>query len=228
MSENKKQIGLFKRIIRYFLAGLFTILPAVITIVAIAWTIDFLAGVVGPETEVGEFLSRIGLRFVTDSKFAYVVGWIGLGLVILFVGILVESGMRGFINRLTKAIVRRIPLIGKVYDTSEQLVSMIDSGGDDKLKGMSVVYCQFGEQKGVGVLALLPTSETVRIRGCDHNVVMIPQSPIPIGGALLFIPVDQVERVEMPVDTLMSIYVSMGVIAPNKMGESDTVSPTVS
>lgn len=218
MKQNKSEPGISKRLIRYFFAGVFTVLPLVITIAAISWTIGFLAGVVGPDTYVGGLLSRIGLRFVTNTTAAYVLGWIGLGTAIFVVGFLVESGMRGFINRVTKAILRRIPLIGKVYDTSEQLVSMIDSGGDDKLKGMSVVYCHFGEG-GVGVLALLPTNKIIEINSRKYHVVLIPQSPVPIGGGLLFMPVESVEKVEMSVDTLMSIYVSMGVVAPAKMEE---------
>ena len=95
-----------------------------------------------------------------------------------------------------------------------QLVDMLDKQGDDKLSGMGVVYCSFGEQAGAGVLGLLPTSETISIRGQEHYVVLVPQSPVPIGGALLFMPVKSVERVDMSVDKLMAIYVSMGASAP--------------
>lgn len=222
MNAPPPKTGLWQRFLRYFLAGVFTFLPLVLTIAAITWTVGFLTQVVGPDTYVGQMLSKVGLRFVTDTTVAYVIGWIGLGAVILVVGFLVESGMRGFINRVTKAIVRRIPLISKVYDTSEQLVSMLDSGGDDKLKGMSVVYCRFGDADGVGVLALLPTSELVTLHGKKFNIVLIPQSPVPIGGALLFMPEEAVERVDMSVDSLMSIYVSMGVVAPGKMRDQST------
>jgi uncharacterized membrane protein len=217
MNASPTKTGLWQRFLRYFLAGVFTVLPLVLTIAAIAWTVGFLTQVVGPGTYVGQLLSKVGLRFVTDTTVAYIVGWIGLGAVILVVGFLVESGMRGILKRITKAVVRRIPLIGMVYDTSEQLVSMLDSSGDDKLKGMSVVYCRFGGADGVGVLALLPTNERVTLNGRSYNIVLIPQSPVPIGGALLFMPEEAVEKVDMTVDALMSIYVSMGVVAPGKM-----------
>ena len=94
---------------------------------------------------------------------------------------------------------------------------MLDTGGDDKLKGMSVVYCSFGGQGGVGVLALLPKQEVTMINGSEFYVVLVPQSPVPIGGGLLFMPVDSVRQVDMSVDPLMSIYVSMGVVAPSKI-----------
>lgn len=219
MGKNKKS-G-FNRIGRYFLAGLFAILPLLITVIAITWTLGFLGQLVGPDTFLGNQLSKIGLNFVRNPVVAYVIGWVGICIGTLVLGFLVESGMRGLFSKVTAAIANRLPLVGKVYDTSRQLVDMLDSGGDDKLKGMGVVYCTFGEKGGVGVLALLPTPEPIAINGEKFFAVLVPQSPVPIGGGLLFMPVDAVERVDMSVEALMSIYVSMGVTAPGMVEESD-------
>ena len=219
MSREKKS-GLFNRILRYFLAGLFAILPLLITVITITWTVGFLGQLVGPETFLGAQLSKIGLNFVGNPVVAYAIGWIGIFAGTLVLGFLVESGMRGLFSRVTVAIAKRLPLVGKVYDTSKQLVDMLDTGGDDKLKGMGVVYCTFGEKGGVGVLALLPTPEPITINGKEFFVVLVPQSPVPIGGGLLFMPVEAVERVDMSVEALMSVYVSMGVTAPGMMDEA--------
>lgn len=216
-----KKTGGVNRIVRYFLAGLFAILPLLITVVAITWTLGFLGQIVGPETFLGNQLSKLGLKFVTNPVVAYAIGWVGICLGTLILGFLVESGMRGLFSKVTQAIANRLPLVGKVYDTSKQLVDMLDSGGDDKLKGMGVVYCTFGEKGGVGVLALLPTPKPIKINEKEFYVVLVPQSPVPIGGGLLFMPVDAVERVDMSVETLMSIYVSMGVTAPGMMEDAD-------
>ncbi|MAI70957.1 MAG: hypothetical protein CMM01_08620 [Rhodopirellula sp.] len=218
---SKKKSGGVNRIARYFLAGLFAILPLLITVIAITWTLGFLGQLVGPETFLGTQLSKIGLNFVTNPIVAYAIGWIGICIGTLILGFLVESGMRGLFSKVTEAIAKRLPLVGKVYDTSKQLVDMLDTGGDDKLKGMGVVYCTFGEKGGVGVLALLPTPEPIKINDKEFYVVLVPQSPVPIGGGLLFMPSDAVERVDMSVETLMSIYVSMGVTAPGMMEDSD-------
>ena len=218
---SKKKNGGVNRVVRYFLAGLFAILPLLITVISITWTLGFLGQLVGPETFLGKQLSNIGLNFVTNPVVAYGIGWIGICIGTLILGFLVESGMRGLFSKVTEAIAKRLPLVGKVYDTSKQLVDMLDSGGDDKLKGMGVVYCTFGEKGGVGVLALLPTPEPIKINDKNFYVVLVPQSPVPIGGGLLFMPVDSVERVDMSVETLMSIYVSMGVTAPGMMEESE-------
>lgn len=222
MTTDDNRNSLRKRLIRYFVAGVFTVLPLVLTVVAISWGIGFLSGLVGPDTFLGTRLSEVGLRFATNPTVAYVLGWVSFAVVIFVVGFLVESGLRGIISRMIDAVLRRVPLVGKVYETSQQLVSMLDTSGDDKLKGMSVAYCNFGDHGGVGVLALLPKQDIISINGSDYYVVLIPQSPVPIGGGLLFMPVDSVQQVDMSVDTLMSIYVSMGVVAPHILREKES------
>lgn len=205
----------WQRLVNCFLAGVFAILPLVITILVVAWVADLLNGLVGPSTFLGDKLSSVGLNIVENTTFAYVIGW-GIVLVGIFLlGVLVQSGLKKLYDRLTDAVIKRVPLVGKLYDTSRQLVDMMDKQGDDKLKGMSVVYCFFGRESGAGVLALLPTPKTISINGRDHHVVLVPQSPVPIGGGLLFIPADQVERVDMTVDAMMGVYVSMGVTVPD-------------
>jgi len=210
-----------QRFTRYFLAGVFAVMPLAITVLAVSWVINLLGGLIGPNTFLGDLLSRVGLKFVDNTTVAYIVGWIGVLAAIFVLGFFVESGMRRLFSRITEALFRRVPLVGKVYDASKQIVDMLDNQGDDKLKGMGVVFCTFGEKGGAGVLALLPTPEKIPLNGRDHYVVLVPQSPVPIGGGLLFVPVDSVDHVEMSVESFMSIYVSMGVTVPKMMRDID-------
>lgn len=213
----------WQRLVKCFLAGVFAVLPLVITILVVAWVTDLLNGLVGPDTFLGEKLSHVGLRFVEHTTLAYVVGWGFVLAGIFFLGVVVQSGLKKLYQQVTDAIIKRLPLVGKLYDTSRQLVDMMDKQGDDKLKGMSVVYCAFGKENGAGVLALLPTPKPVSINGRDHNVVLVPQSPVPIGGGLLFVPAESVQRVNMSVDAMMGIYVSMGLTVPNLMQMRATI-----
>ncbi|MHB8866582.1 MAG: DUF502 domain-containing protein, partial [Pirellulaceae bacterium] len=103
------------------------------------------------------------------------------------------------------------------------LVSMLDRQDPADLKGMSVVYCIFGGEKGAGFLALLVSPQTYLVGGRDCKIVIIPTAPVPFGGALLFVPSDCVLKADMSVDGLMSIYVSMGVTAPQFMKEAMTL-----
>jgi uncharacterized membrane protein len=44
--------------------------------------------------------------------------------------------------------------------------------------------------------------------------VLVPTAPVPIGGGLLFVPEDWVSPADVGAEALTSIYVSMGVTAP--------------
>ena len=218
---NKTFAEVLKRLLRYFLAGVFAILPLVVTIAVVIWVAGFLQTFVGPKTAIGRVVARLGLQFNENQTLAYLFGWIFvLGIVFLF-GVIVEMGARRFLQAIVDGIVSRVPLIGGIYNTSKQLVSMLDKQDQANLEGMSVVYCRFGATGGAGFLALLVSPEKYQIGDCEYQIIMIPTAPVPFGGALLFVPTAAVIPAGMSVDGLMSIYVSMGVTAPQFITKSD-------
>ncbi len=85
-------------------------------------------------------------------------------------------------------------------------------GGAD-IRAMSPVWCFFGG-KGVAVLALLPNPAVIDIEGRHYHAVLVPSAPVPVGGGLLYVPVDWVKPADMGIDMFTSIYVSMGITLP--------------
>ncbi len=209
------------RLLRYFLAGAFAVLPLVVTIAIVIWVAGFLQRFIGPDTTVGQGVRRLGWQFSSDDKtLAYVIGWAVVLAAVFLLGVAVETGAKRLIQTLTDAVLNRVPVIGGIYNTSKQLVSMLDRQDPADLKGMSVVFCIFGGDHGAGFLALLVSPQTYHVAGRDYKIVIIPTAPVPFGGGLLFVPADCVIPADMAVDGLMSIYVSMGVTAPQFMKES--------
>lgn len=205
---------LIRRFAGCFLAGLLVVLPAVLTIGIVIWVAAFVHRLIGRGTLVGNGLQAIGLNFVTNTTAAYVIGWTIVLVVIFGLGLFAQLGAKRFFQRLFDAVAGRLPLVGSVYGTSKQLVAMFDRKNESDIKSMSVVWCFFGTEGGAGVLALMPTAEQFRLDGRDYNVVIIPTAPVPFGGAMVFMPTENVKPSDMSVDGLMSIYVSMGITAP--------------
>jgi uncharacterized membrane protein len=209
--------AVLKRLARYFLAGVFAILPLVITVAVVVWVTNFVGQFIGPGTNVGWLIERLGGRPKEGEQdwTAYGIGWVIVLAVIFVLGFFVEAGGKRLLQRIVDAIVQRIPLIGGIYGTSKQLVGMLDKKDEADLKGMSVVFCMFGSDNGAGLLALLVSPDKFQIAGRDFQIVIIPTAPVPVGGALLFVPADGLVPADLSVDALMSIYVSMGVTAPD-------------
>jgi len=68
------------------------------------------------------------------------------------------------------------------------------------------------------VLGLLSSLEPVHVGGHAYLAVLVPTAPVPVGGGLIFVPVDWVSPAEVGMETLTSIYVSMGVTAHQHLG----------
>ncbi len=204
----------FRRAVRCFIAGVFAVLPVAITVAIVAWVARFLRQILGPGTVIGAGIRQLGLSIVSDDTLAYIIGGALVVVVIFAIGVAVEAGAKNLIPRISDAVFRRIPLVGSVYGTSKQVVAMLDKKGDDGLKGMQAVFCLFGAEHGAGVLALLVSPERFHIAKRDYHIVIVPTAPVPVGGGMLFVPAEMVRPAELSVEALMSIYVSMGITAP--------------
>jgi uncharacterized membrane protein len=216
---------LLRRAAQWFLAGVLTILPVAITAWIIAWVAGFVRQLVGRDTPVGHLLRRFGLHFVSDDTFAYLIGVVLVLAAIFAIGVVAESGARSLIQRLFDAVLKRIPIVGSVYGTSKQIVSMLDQKDAAVLKGMRVVFCYFGSEAGAGFLALLVSPERYRINARDYQIIIVPTAPVPIGGGLLFIPAEAVQPTNLSVEGLMSIYVSMGITASQFLARDSQNAP---
>jgi uncharacterized membrane protein len=203
-----------------FLAGVFAILPLAITVAIVIWAATFIGQAIGPDTLVGKAIGSFGLQVTSDSTLAYLLGWTIVLGVIFGLGVLVQMGAKRFVSDRLGGLIARVPLIGGLYGTASQLVGMLDKQQKSDLKGMTVVYCVFGQETGAAFLALMPTPEKFRIGQVDYRAVLIPTAPVPFGGSLLFVPADSVHPADLSVDAFMSIYVSMGVTGPQFLAKT--------
>ena len=208
-----------RKIGRYFLAGVFALLPLVMTIAVAIWVTGFVSQYLGPGTSLGNLVKAFGLKVSSHGTVAYIIGWGAVVSLIFLFGVIVEMGARKYIQRVVEGTIRRIPIIGSVYGTAAQLVDMLDKKGKDELKGMRTVYCSFGGDKGAVFLALMPTNERFTINHMEYHVVLIPTAPVPVGGGLMLVPVDSVRPADISVEHFMSIYLSMGATSPQHMME---------
>jgi uncharacterized membrane protein len=209
---------------RVFLAGVLLLLPLAVTAGVIGWAVTFIYGFVGPGTFVGRFLTSIGLGFSSSSLVAYLIGILVVLAVVYALGlvaILVQERLQDALDR----IMRRIPLVGTLYDLIRRFVSMVDQRDAEGLKSMSPVWCFFGGSDGAAVLALLPSREPVIVDGRNYLGILVPTAPVPIGGGLIHVPEDWVRPAEIGMDQLMSIYVSMGVATPKGLAIEGPAKP---
>ena len=87
---------------------------------------------------------------------------------------------------------------------------------------MQAVWVRFGgndggKASGAVVLALQTAAEVLVVDGQRCVAVLVPTAPVPIGGGLLFVPEGWVTHAALSIEAVMSLYVSMGVTAPQHL-----------
>ncbi|WP_436714652.1 DUF502 domain-containing protein [Roseiconus lacunae] len=212
-------------ILSTFLAGLFALLPIVITVGTMPWAGGLLRDWLGPESLIGRVLSQLGLRFVTDPTVASALSWVAVLLAIWLLGVLLKSDGKKRIENAFHGAMERIPLINILYRPVAQVVDMLQRGRTDELQGMNIVYCAFGGESGAGFLGLLVSNQVYRFKGQDCKVVYVPTSPLPMSGAVVFIATKSMQKVDMKVDDLMKIYLSIGVLSSKIIPDQYIIPP---
>jgi uncharacterized membrane protein len=210
-------------VISTFLAGLFALLPVLITIGIMAWGAGLFREWAGPESTVGKALSQLGLNFVTNPTIASAIGWVAVLLLVWLLGVLLKSAGKKRIERTFHAAMTRIPLLNILYNPVAQVVEMLQRDPSDNLKGMKVVYCAIAGEGTAGFLGLLASDQLYRFHNQECQIVYVPTSPLPMSGLVVFAPADSVQTVEMQVDDLMKICFSIGVMSSTVIPEKYVV-----
>ena len=109
-------------------------------------------------------------------------------------------------------------MLRSIYKPVAQLVRLLGPQQDaGELKAARVVAVRFGT--GSDFLCLLVSPQLFEVGGQPRKLVLIPTAPVPMGGAMLFVPPESV--VEVPgigLEDLMKFYVSMGTALPPGLG----------
>jgi len=207
----------FRSIAATWLAGLLLLLPVALTAAVLVWAFSLVNRFVGPGSFVGGFFSAVGYSFSDHPDAAYAFGTLVLIAAIYALGLVAQLGLKSPLKRLAYLTLRRIPLVGSLYNLADRFVGILDQKEETDIGAMSPVWCFFGGE-GAAVLALAPSPQPVEIEGRRYLAVLVPTAPVPFGGALIYVPSEWVRPAEIGVDKLTAIYVSMGITPPPALG----------
>lgn len=203
----------FNSVATTWLAGYLALLPLALSLAFVAWLVNLLNTLIGPASFIGKLFAGLGQSFVSSPLLAWLLGTVVLLAALYPLGLAVQLGLKGPLRRLFDRTLRRIPLLGNLYGLADRFVGLLDQKDSADLAAMSPVWCFFGGE-GTAVLALRPNPEPLQIDGRDYFAILVPTAPVPVGGGLLYVPVEWVKPAEMGMDRFTSIYVSMGITPP--------------
>lgn len=212
-------------ILANFLAGLFVLLPVMITVGILAWAGEKMKWLLGRESAVGKFLQNVFGHIVDSDTLALVTGYAAILVAIWMIGVLFKALAKQGLDDAFHSVLGRIPVVNMIYRPVAQVVGLLKQDEKNQMASMSVVFCTFGGTPaddnlvpGAQFLGLLASPEKYDLGGAACQLVYVPTSPVPMSGGLIFVPVKNIRPMpEMSVDDLMKIYFSLGVLTPQVM-----------
>lgn len=105
-------------------------------------------------------------------------------------------------------VIQKIPILGSVYSSIEQLLRTLTTGGKDQFRG--AVYVQFPRQ---GIWAIGFVTGPVRTPNSpeNHLNVFIPCVPNPTSGFHLMVPESEVKESGLSVEEAFKTILSLGM-----------------
>ncbi|MDD2523768.1 MAG: DUF502 domain-containing protein [Endomicrobiaceae bacterium] len=211
--ENSKikqsEINVFKKFLKkYFVAGLFVILPLWLTFVVILIVFDWTSGFSMP------YLLPIFKFFIADKSWVYVLAKISSFfltiLIISLVGFLTTKLIGKKLVSLIEDLFAKIPLFGSIYLSLKKLFSFF-SNNDKSLNFQKVVFIPFPNKECYCVA--FSTGEKI-INNEKYISVFMPTTPNPTTGFLMLIKEKDIIESDYTVEEGIQYIISAGIISP--------------
>lgn len=216
MEAKKSLLAHFKS---FFLHGLFSILPIILTIFILTFTYNIVERWLSPLTSaLPDFLQKI-----PGSAFIIVT------IVILCIGFLLKIFFIKTVIRWFEHLVAQVPLIRTIYSSTKNFVDFFNIPGAKDRKGQVILF-EFPRAGFYSIGFLLePATDTFQklipkeklAEGKMYYKIFMPNSPNPTSGFFLVLSEDEFIRTNITFDEAIKAVVSCGLITPESLKSGD-------
>lgn len=198
-----------------FIAGLITVIPAMITIWAIMIMADLLNSNVGTLIDpiVRAFLDLVGWPLRLAAPLTISVSLFLTLLFILAVGVLSRFFLVRRLIRLGERIVERIPLVRFFYVTPREVLRTLTAKRDSVKRVVALEY----PRRGIWCIAYATGEIHLQPGNRKIVTVFLPTTPNPTSGFLLMVPAEDVHDINLTTEDAVRFIISGGILSPNSM-----------
>ena len=210
-NQPNTNVSILSNFRRFFLTGLLVTAPIIITIYVTWLVITFI------DVKVANLLPEyLDLRKALPFQIP------GLGLVIvIFVITLIGAITPGLIGRnllkLGEMILFKTPVIRTVYSSIKQIMETVMSTNSNSFK--EVVLVEY-PRKDIWVIAFVTGSIKGEIDNRNKKSklvsIIVPTTPNPTSGFLLFVAQKDLIYLDMPVEQAVKLVISGGIVVPKQ------------
>ena len=192
---------------KYIITGLLIWIPLGITILVIKLLVDLMDRTIvllppswRPEAVFGFDLPGLGI--VISAMIIFITGFILTNI----------AGRR--LIRFWESFLDRIPLVRSIYSSVKQVTQTVLSSDSNTFNEVLLIEYP---RKGTWTLCF-KTSDSPKTfneaTGKELITVFVPTTPNPTSGFILFIPKDEIKKMDLDVEDALKLVMSLGVITP--------------
>lgn len=219
-------VGVLRRVAkhaqRYFVTGALVWVPLIVTCWVSWWVfknigLSFEAVIKRAVLAVRLLGERVSwLHFLAELRYIPGLGFLLVIALFFFTGYLARYLLAQKIIRSGELLVRRIPLISRIYTAVQQIRDVFVSRNGAIFQQVALVEYP---RPGVHVVGFVTAQSRGVIRdvvGDNRTAVFIPTTPNPTSGFLLFFPNEEIKLLDMSVEDAMKLIISGGAYMPEK------------
>ncbi len=232
-SEPSRRVSFGDDFRRFFLRGLATLMPTLITLSVLLWLWNFLWSSIGQNVIFGIRwvwlrLGDTGLverqpaghirQVLNDDDFAVRLLGVGLSILLIYVvGVLVGNLIGRTFYRLGEQVVMKVPLIRAIYPAVKQVTDFVlAEKNQSQFAGSRVVAVQARAQGiwSIGFVTNAGYGPLNQATGGDMLTVFVPSTPTSFSGYVVVAHREAVVELPLSVEETMRLLLSGGVIVP--------------
>lgn len=214
---------MIKHLKKYFYAGLFSLLPLVLTAYIFNWIMGLVLIVLN-DSFVTIIIKNIILDLVGEEDYifyfqilTYILSLITMIIFICIVGFTLKLVFFAKIAKKAKQFLGKIPFVNQIYSTISQIIDIVKS--DRSTTYQKVVAVEY-PRKGIYSIGFLTADKNEileRATGIEKMCnIFIPTSPNPTSGMFIIADAKDVHILDIKIDDAVKLIISGGVITPEK------------
>ena len=206
---------------KYFITGLVILLPLAVTIAIVLFIVNFLTkpfiGVVSEFLKDHNLLKKGFLFLSLDQVVLYgskLLILICLFLFTILLGLIARWFFFKALLTLSDKILHRIPIVNKVYKTTQEIIKTIFVTDKSSFKQVVMVPFPKGGSYVMGLVSREAPRACSEKAGGELFSVLVPTTPNPTTGFLLMYKKEDMIFLDLKPEQAIKYIVSCGVITP--------------
>ncbi len=181
---------LTKKLLNYFLIGVFAVIPIVIVLQIIIFVKDLVSNL-------------FNVVYVVSDNYLYTALVFAVSFIILVsIGSTIVKKGRSWVISIFDFIIEKIPFLNTIYRVLKKVINMFSSHEQTMTK--EVVYVEYPKE-GIWVPAYVTNKHD------DKYILFIPTSPNPTSGFTVIVDKSKLVKSAMNIEEATSFIVSVGV-----------------